>query len=1152
MRKIFKAILLAGCICALSASAATLTSCQQEVDMRPTIEGVSFAGEEEKSGPQFLEGALAEVPVNETVRLNEYIDYVEEDYTITVTDKDGNVTDLTDKTYWIPTIPGEYVLTYKIESGKQKGTATFTLNVKIPELTWEFNVQNRPYNYGDTLKFNEYFGSLNIFTSLPNCKYIMDSVEVDGEEIDLTGESEYTFASRSDHTFKFHAESADGQKCEGREVISIKYVDPTYAQELADMGISLYGDLYVERGNFTTIAGSYCNGNNVWLRRENGPHNLPYIAYNGDYGIDSYVKLDFTGKNLPIMSFFRGDDYSESIFDGTKGVVFSGGFTNNQGNPIHDEMCSRGTLYGPYMLHEYDRGAADTTTIGSSGGDSEMPFAGSFKGLQDGVHYRMIAGFSDISVGKANLLGTTTPVDTVFLKYECVIINLDTKEIAAKFAIDSYGLNALGFEQIPVVEENNEFFTGNIVLYGNHGMRMVYDKIYPIITGSTFEEICEDELELSRFKDDAETFLLSTGVTLNVSDYVDITSDDYIFFYRDEEGNTYPVEGDTFTIEQAGSYVLYYSDGEHLCATLPLTVADFSDNLQDWIVGSDVSFYGLTGLSEDRAVTLKAGTAAFGATYNGPNPGNLIDQAYLAFNGNYSYNDFIAFDFTGKNMPEVAFFAQNYNNSMYYQDGGKQGMVFTSGITTNEGEVEPNILFGGTAVNVDSPFMLTDAHTNWLMELGARTSKLARANLVDGTHYRVILGFTYEPVYKADGVTVDRTVPTMNWYLYNMDTNEVLERDRMSTWNFFTGSESKVNNMRADDLFGSIVLYGKFGVETSIDKIHGVFENTTIDAVADALNQNKTFDVTFLGLNGETLKTIKDLPANERVSYGGEMPQPSRKEDSAFTYEYRWDQPLGLITKDMTYRLEVVATPKSNVKTYNSYVTDTGIKLNSGWIGNGANYTVGQNAGGGVDQAYFAIDGNYGLNTYVAFDFTGKNMPEIAFFAKNYNNTMYYSEGKQGIVVASGITLWNGTAGSAQSNNTMVGISGPFGAYFESAAAPHGGNMIGDFEAKLARANLVDGTHYRVIMGFTGADQAITLHWYLYNLDTNTVVEESSMTTWAFYTGVHEAVQNMTLDDLVGSVVLYGKFGVETYLDRFCGIYENSSVAAIVEELGMN
>ena len=877
---------------------------------------------------------------------------------------------------------------------------------------------------------------------------------------------------------------------------------------------------------------------------------MSYLAYNGDYGVGNYVKLDFTGKNLPIFSFFR-DEYSNSIFDGTKGVVFTGGFTNNQGAAIHKEMNARGTMYGPYMLHEYDRGASDTTTIGSSDGDSSMPFAGSFASLQDGVHYRIIAGFSGVRVGKANLLGTETPVDTVFLDFDCVIINLDAKEVFNKFRISSYGLNALGFSEIPI-EEDNDFFRGNIVLYGNHGMRTTFDAIYPIITDRTFDEICAEELELSQFKEGAETFILSSGVTLNVSDYVDTTNEEYLFFYRDGDGNTFEVEGETFTIDEAGSYILYYSDGERLLATLPLTVADFSDELKSWVVDSNMKLYGINDFTENHSVKLKAGTAALGATYNGPNPGNSIDQAYVAFDGNYSYNDYIAFDFTGKNMPEVAFFAKNYNNSMYYQDGGKQGMVFMSGVTNNDGSIDKNILFEGTAVSVDSPFMVTNAYDNWLMEGGGVTSKIARANLVDGKHYRVILGYTYSPVYKKDNVSVDRVVPTLHWYLYDLDSKTVVEQRSMATWNFFTGNEAKVNKMTADDLIGSIVLYGKFGTELVIDKLYGVFENTTIEKIANGLNGDETYDVTFVDANGDVLKTLSDLPCGTRVSYGGQMPTPARTEDAGFTYEYRWSSPLGLICEDTTYRIEVVATPKSNVKTNYAYFTDDGIKLNRSSIGDGANYTSGNTNAGYVNQSFVAVEGDFGLGDYIALDFTGKNMPELAFFANNYDNSMYTCDGsKKGIVVATGITYWNGELNSdAFAGNTEIGVSGPYMANFIGISDKKSGNIMDNFGSKLARANLVDGKHYRVIIGFSlKTENVITLSYILYDRDEGVIVEEVNKDSYGVFSNPDFFEQ--TASSLSGSIILYGRYGVETVMDGICGIYEDSTMDEVAVELGI-
>jgi hypothetical protein len=148
-------------------------------------------------------------------------------------------------------------------------------------------------------------------------------------------------------------------------------------------------------------------------------------------------------------------------------------------------------------------------------------------------------------------------------------------------------------------------------------------------------------------------------------------------------------------------------------------------------------------------------------------------------------------------------------------------------------------------------------------------------------------------------------------------------------------------------------------------------------------------------------------------------------------------------------------------------------------------------------------------------------------------------------VVVTGITTWDGQLGSGvNSNGTKINYGFPY--MIQDAA--DGGFCDGAFaESALGRANLVDGTHYRVIMGFTGSGNAITLHWYLYNLDTNTVVEQSSMKTWNFFTGSNAQVGNMTINDLSGSIVLYGKFGTTTTIDTLHGV-KSGTFSDIVAE----
>ena len=785
---------------------------------------IPFETEAEKKGPQFLEGALANIYVNDTVVLSEYVDYVNEPYTLTVTDPNGNVQDLSTQVVWYTDAPGAYVFTYTVKSGKSKGTSTFTLNVSYPELTWDFTLKNLPYLFGDVLHFDEYFSDMNITASLENYEVYMDSVEVDGQTINLRDQDSYTFQSMSDHTFKFHAESSDGQRCEGREVISIKYIDAEYMETLTNMGISLYGDLYVEDGNYTMVAGSYCNGNNVWLRRENGPHNLPYVAYNGSYGIGDFVKVDFTGKNMPTLSFFR-DEYSQSIFDGTKGFVVTGGFTDNNGNALHPTINNRVMMYGPYMLHEYDRGATDTTTVADGVGMADKAYPGSFNSLDENTRYRLIAGYTGVEKGKANLLGSdpAQSVDTLFLTYQCVILDLDNNEVFSEFKIKTYGIQALGFQEIPLDTENNSFLTGNIVLYGQHGRQTTLDKIYPIITGMSYEEMYAQEVPRATFKSTAKSFILLNSQNL-VSDFIDNTQTGYDFFYRDENGVDTPITGETFTFTTEGRYTLFYKYGNYFYGTKSIFVGDLKYN---------------STMDENGKIVLGEGNIGNGGSYQGPNANELIDQAYVAFTGEYGFNDYVAFDFTGKNMPEIAFFANDFDNSMYVGKGGKKGVVVASGITLWDGSTSSWVGDNGKNVCVSGPYMANFNAAN--KESGGNlmnsfASKLARENLVDGVRYRIIMGFT-------EGIDARSIV--LKYALYNLDTGELIEEDgwdgeqlsgKTVSWNMFSNSDFFEQDRST--LKGSIVLYGKFKATTTIDKWWGVYEDTTVAAVKSAIESN--------------------------------------------------------------------------------------------------------------------------------------------------------------------------------------------------------------------------------------------------------------------------------------------------------------------------
>ena len=376
------------------------------------------------------------------------------------------------------------------------------------------------------------------------------------------------------------------------------------------------------------------------------------------------------------------------------------------------------------------------------------------------------------------------------------------------------------------------------------------------------------------------------------------------------------------------------------------------------------------------SVVLGAGNIGSGAIYTiGQNAGGSITQSYIAFDGEYGFGDYIAFDFTGKNMPEVMFFANNYNESMYYE-AGKQGVVVASGITLWDGTIG-SAQSNNTKVGVSGPFgayfesAAAPYGGNMLSDFAAQ---LARANLVDGTQYRVIMGFV------NNGTTF-----TLNYNLYNLTTGETVEEVSQTSWAFFTGSNTAVNSMTLDGLSGSIVLYGKFNATCTLDKVHGVFEDTDIATVAAGLNGSGSYTVQFKDEAGNVLQETQ-MPFGTMPAYDGELPE--KADDFWYdNYVASWDKPMSLVTGDTVYTLTYVGTARSENVTENG----DGVILGSGSIGAGANYTIGQNAGGSITQSYYAFNGDYAFNDYIALDFTGKNMPEVMFFAKNYDTSMYYS-----------------------------------------------------------------------------------------------------------------------------------------------------------------
>ena len=864
-------------------------------------------------------------------------------------------------------------------------------------------------------------------------------------------------------------------------------------------GYSSHG-IRVENGAIVLSEGTIGGGANYTMGQNNDDGddvpsfvNQSYFAIDGNYGLGDFIAFDFTGKNMPEVAFFA-KNYDGSMYaDGTskQGIVVYTGITAYNGEDAsitQDKPNGTFINYGfPFMIQD----AANGGFVSGAFADSQLGRAN----LVDGKHYRVVMGF--VQGGhEGHAAGIT-------LKW--YLYDLDENVVVEESSMASWGFFTGSNEAV-----NNmtlEDLVGSVVLYGKFGTTCTIDKLHGV-----YDDIDYDTVKNGIGKTYSVTFKDINGEEL---DKVDFAFGEIPAFDGELPECTIPDdEYCTYSYGWNSEFALVTGDVEYSLVLI--------SKVKDGVPAHNIS-------SNGENLVLNAGSIGGDASYaKGEQERGYVDQAYFAIDGEYGLDTYVAFDFTGKNLPEVAFFANNYDSSMYARGTEKEGIVVITGITTYNGGLDTGIRGNGTDMYFGHPYMVQDASANSFIHSRPESPAIARANLVDGTHYRIIMGFVAGSGHGANGIT-------LKWQLYNLDTDTVVEEAFADSYNFFTGSNGDVGNKTLSDLVGSIVLYGKFGTPCTIDKLHGVYENATIEDISNGLN-GATFTVTFKDDKGNVLETKEEVAFGATVEFSGTMPTPPAS-TTLLDYAYAWDKEFAPIYGDTVYTLKVVSIAKSGYTVYN--VTENGdqIVLGAGNIGAGADYIKGQNAGGSITQSYLAFDGEYSFNDYIVFDFTGKNMPEVMFFGKNYDTSMYYTAGKQGVVVASGITLWDGTTCYVQSNNTLVGVSGPFGAYFEGAAAPHGGNMLGDFSAQLARANLKDGVQYRIIMGIVkNGSTMFDLKYMLYDLTNGAVVEEVTQTSWGFFTGSNESVANLTLEDLVGSIVLYGKFGTTCTIDKLHGV----------------
>ena len=179
------------------------------------------------------------------------------------------------------------------------------------------------------------------------------------------------------------------------------------------------------------------------------------------------------------------------------------------------------------------------------------------------------------------------------------------------------------------------------------------------------------------------------------------------------------------------------------------------------------------------------------------------------------------------------------------------------------------------------------------------------------------------------------------------------------------------------------------------------------------------------------------------------------------------------------------------------------------------------------------------------FDFTGKNIPQLAFFCKDVTNTIF--DGKEGIYLQNGFTYNDGSTFS-QHDQARLTVFGPNKISFPEIdnRGRFEGCVIGSptDPSPASFIALDPNCQYRYIVGFSaGSSTSATLRIILVNLTT--LEREANYTlTLSKVSGIG----NITYDSdfFTGSIVAYGRCGHDTTWDK---VYEPITGITDIEEL---
>ena len=449
----------------------------------------------------------------------------------------------------------------------------------------------------------------------------------------------------------------------------------------------------------------------------------------------------------------------------------------------------------------------------------------------------------------------------------------------------------------------------------------------------------------------------------------------------------------------------------------------------------------------------------------------------------------------------------NSGAAYVYNKGADYNSVFASlsigeGNGTNDGNALSNVRFDSNITH-GGDFSLAFDKGNGYMAMSRHANSQAIQNFAGGFTFWI---YSTEEIDGASGVKFYNGV---NARFYGGEGLII----PANTWTQIVVTAEDIGNGRF------LILQGNWKSTIYIDDFQLLGEPYTItyDAAGGSLDSNT--QTVFTGVTYQ-LKT----PTFDR-EFLGWVDEEGNPVAMSGIWELQRD-----VVLTATYAPPPKHTYKASVNEDSDLYTDL-ILQESTYSSSAGAATLPKAATDYEDMSYFRLNGSYGLNDFIAFDFTGHNMPIMSFFNNSVVNTIYnhaQNADVKGWIVTNGMYIttdlfYGGFAGAHANRITLIGPYNISYAYDDNGTdqpikqiRTSFGSVENPSPAAMAQLNPED--EYRVIIGWVESGTNMNLRMIVWNLTTGKQIADYNQG------GVPKA-------DWKGDIVFYGHYYRETVVD---------------------